>query len=38
VRDEEKLQRCCFCLLVLVVPDGNIMLSIVDRMVGARCH
>jgi hypothetical protein len=27
----------CFRLLVLVIPDGNVMLSIVDRMVDARC-
>jgi hypothetical protein len=37
VRDGEKLQRRCFRLLVLVIPDGNVMLSIVDRMVDARC-
>jgi hypothetical protein len=34
---ERNCKRRCFRLLVLVILDGNVMLSIVDRMVDARC-
>jgi hypothetical protein len=34
---ERKCKRRCFRLLILVIPEGNAMLSIVDQMVDARC-
>jgi hypothetical protein len=34
---ERNCKRCCFCLLVLVIPEGNAILPIVNRMVDARC-
>jgi hypothetical protein len=34
---ERNCKRRCFRLLVFVIPKGNAMLPIVDRMVDARC-